>query len=281
MKPAPFDYYAPDSRSEVLDLLAEHGDDAVLIAGGQSLVPLLNMRLARPAVVIDLRRVDDLATYEIDDDSRLCVGAMTTAATLEGDARIGAGLQEALLELAHPQIRARTTIGGSIAHADPAAELPAALLALDGAITVVSRHSGETMLRAEHFFEGPFMTTRAPDQLVTDVIFQPFTGDTTTVEVARRPGDFAIAGAFVGLEMDDGTVAELRLGLFGVGDRPIRLRSVEDEAQGQPLAPAEIGDAVRETVDPRTDVHGTSDYRRSLAGTLVERALVALNGPNR
>ena len=239
------------------------------------------MRLARPGVVVDLRRVADLFAHEVDDEERISVAAMTTAATLEADARINGGLHEALRQVGHPQIRARTTVGGSIAHADPAAELPAALLALDGAVTLQSRDSAETVLHADHFFEGPFMTNRAPEQLVTAVTFQPFAGRTTCVEVARRPGDFAIAGAFVGLEMNNGNVSDLRLGLFGVGDRPVRLKAIEDEARGSPLLPAEVGDAVRGAVDPRTDVHGTAEYRRSLAGTLVERALVSLNGAAR
>ena len=270
MKPAPFDYYDPDSVEEVLDLLAEHGDDAAVLAGGQSLVPLLNLRLARPAVVIDLRRLP--VDAPVLDDGAVRVGATVTVTGLLSAPELevlGPGVGEALHAIGHPQIRNRGTVGGSLAHADPAAELPAVLLALDGTVTLRSR-SGQREVAAAQLFEGHFSTSRRPDELLISVTFPRFDGPSTTVEVARRPGDFALVGVFVARR--DG---ETRIGAFGVGDRPVRLAAAE-EAAGAGAAPRDVAEIVRGALDPRDDIHASGAYRRHVAGTLVARALERL-----
>jgi carbon-monoxide dehydrogenase medium subunit len=270
VKPAPFDYYDPDSVEQVLDLLAERGDDAVVLAGGQSLVPLLNLRLARPAVVIDLRRlpVDAPAL----DGRAVRVGAtVTVTGLLRAPAldALGAGVSEALHAIGHPQVRNRATVGGSLAHADPAAELPAVLLALEGTVTLRSR-SGQREVPAADLFEGHFSTSRRPDELLTSVTFPRFDGPSTTMEVARRPGDFALVGVFVARR--DG---ETRIAAFGVGDRPVRLPAAE-EAAAAGAALRDVAEIVRGALDPRDDIHASGAYRRHVAGTLVARALERL-----
>jgi carbon-monoxide dehydrogenase medium subunit len=270
MKPAPFDYHDPESVEEVVDLLAERGDDAVVLAGGQSLVPLLNLRLARPAVVVDLRRLSREAPT-IDGDV-VRVGATVTITDLLASPAVGllgAGVAEALQAIGHPQIRNRGTIGGSLAHADPAAELPAVLVALDGAVTLRSR-SGVRQVGAAEFFDGPFSTTRRPDELLTSVTLPISDGKSTTMEVTRRPGDFALVGTFVAA-----SPGRVRIAAFGVADRPVRLPDAEAAAAaGAP--PNEVAAIVREVVDVRDDVHATAAYRRHVTGTLVARSLERL-----
>jgi carbon-monoxide dehydrogenase medium subunit len=270
VKPAAFEYFDPDSVEEVLDLLAEHGEDAVVLAGGQSLVPLMNLRLVHPAVVIDLRRLPveppTARPEEVRVGSTMTVSALLAAAELS---RLGSGVTEALLSIGHVQIRNRGTVGGCVAHADPAAELPAVLVALDGVVNLRSA-SGEREVSAGDLFEGPFATSRRPDELLTAVSFPVLAGRSTTLEVARRPGDFALAGVFVAL---DGTRA--RIAAFGVGDRPVRLREAE-AAVAAGSRPGEVAAIVRGALDPRDDVHASGAYRRHVAGTLVARALEAL-----
>lgn len=269
MKPAPFDYHDPDTIDEVLSLLAEHGDDAAILAGGQSLIPLLNLRLARPGVVIDLRRVGSLDRID-DDGAGLTIGALVTATAFGARTdldRFGGAVTEALDQVGHPQIRNRTTIGGSVAHADPAAELPAIALALDGEISLAGT-GGERRVAAADFFDGPFSTARRADELLTAVRLADHPGRSTTVEIARRPGDFALAGAVVAVD-------PARVVLFGVAERPVRLAAVEAEvAAGS--SPEAVAEVVRSSVEPRDDVHATGAHRRHLAGTLVARALTSL-----
>jgi CO/xanthine dehydrogenase FAD-binding subunit len=270
MKPAPFDYHDPDSVEEVVDLLAERGDDAVVLAGGQSLVPLLNLRLARPAVVVDLRRLP-LEAPTIDGDV-VRVGATVTITSLlaaPAVGRLGAGVGEALRAIGHPQIRNRGTIGGSLAHADPATELPAVLVALDGAVTLQSR-SGVRQVGAADLFEGPFSTTRRPDELLTSVTLPISHGRSTTMEVVRRPGDFALVGTFVAT-----SPGRVRIAAFGVADRPVRLPDAEAAAEAG-VSPNEVAALVRDMLDVRDDVHATGAYRRHVTGTLVARSLARL-----
>jgi carbon-monoxide dehydrogenase medium subunit len=270
VKPAAFDYHDPDSVDEVLDLLAEHGDDAVVLAGGQSLVPLLNLRLVHPAMVIDLRRLP--IEPPTVTDGKVRVGSTVTVSALlaaADTARLGSGIIEALLSIGHVQIRNRGTVGGCVAHADPAAELPAVLVALDGSVTVRSV-SGEREVPAAELFVGPFATSRRPDELLTAMTFPAATARSTTLEVARRPGDFALAGVFVAL---DGTRA--RIAAFGVGDRPVRLQEAE-QAVAAGSSRSEVAAIVRGGLDPRDDVHASGAYRRHVTGTLVARALEVL-----
>lgn len=272
VKPPPFAYADPDTLEAALDLLAAHGDDVAILAGGQSLVPLLNLRLARPELVVDLRRIGGLDSFALAPDGLVC-GAMVRMAALERSAEVAAampGLHAAIGRVAHRQIRERATVGGSLSHADPAAELPAALLALDGSVVYRSAR-GEREVAAADLFTGPFGTTRAPDELLVRARFARIPGTSTTVvEVARRPGDFAMAGAFV--VVGDGLA---RVALFGVADRPVRIHDAEDAiVAGAP--DDDVASIVRASVEPRADVHATAAYRRHLAGTVVARALAEL-----
>ncbi|MFZ5823676.1 MAG: FAD binding domain-containing protein [Bacillota bacterium] len=280
MKPPPFTYHDPTTIAEVLALLQQHGDEAKLLAGGQSLVPVLNMRLARPAVLIDLNRVTELA-YIQESDGFLAIGAMTRHAEVERSelaARLQPLLVEAMAHIGHSQIRNRGTIGGSIAHADPSAELPAVLVALEGSVRAVGP-AGEREIPAEELFLMYFMTALQPDELLTEVrvpLMPPRTGYAFE-ELARRHGDFALAGVACTLTLDEaGVVADCRLGLTGVGLTPVRAREAEDLLKGQaPSAErfAAAAEAVRGAIMPEGDVHATAEYRRHLAGVLTERAL--------
>jgi aerobic carbon-monoxide dehydrogenase medium subunit len=273
MKPAAFEYRAPDTLEGCLDVLAEVGDDAAVIAGGQSLVPLLNMRLARPLVVVDPRKVAALRARPSPNH----LGALVTAAELEDDPVVG----PAVRHIGHPQIRNRTTVGGSLAHADPAAELPAALVALEGSVVLRSRDGGERTVAAAEFFDGPFQTVRRPDELLTAVDLGPLAAAgpgavatglrTTVVEVARRPGDFALVGAFVARTAD----GRCRIALFGVDGRPVRAGAAEAAVVGG-ARPAEAAALVGAELHPGSDVHASAAYRRHVAGVVVERALEAL-----
>lgn len=280
MKPPPFRYVRPASIEEVLDTLAEHGDDAKVLAGGQSLVPLLNFRLARPAVLVDLGSVAALSHCEVAD-GWLVVGAMVRQRFAERSEDVRSGwplIPEALGHVGHLQIRNRGTVGGSIAHADPAAELPAVALALEATIVVRSR-SAERTVQAAEFFEGPFMTAVAPDEIVSEVRFPPVGGARQGfIELARRSGDFALAGVAAVNHAANGA-ADLRLAALGVAGTAVRLPEAEEAARGRDLTdPAvrrEAGAAASASaaVAPFTDVHADADYRRELVGTLVRRLL--------
>jgi carbon-monoxide dehydrogenase medium subunit len=280
MKPQPFDYADPASLDELLDLLGDAGDDATLIAGGQSLVPLLNLRLARPELVIDPRHISELAAFEVGP-SGLRAGAMARVADIEQHSGAIAvpGVVDAIVHIGHSQIRARTTVGGSIAHADPAAELPALLVALEGEVVLRSRDRGERVVSADSFFVGPLMTVRQPDEIITSVWFPTHPGSVGLVELAKRPGDFAIVGAITGFAVADGTITDPRVALFGVAGRPVRAPGAEAALIGQTPSSetfALAGEHVRAELEAVGDVHGSADYRRHVAGTLVERALASV-----
>jgi carbon-monoxide dehydrogenase medium subunit len=278
MKPSSFAYVDPDDVETVLDVLAEHGDDATVIAGGQSLVPLLNLRLAQPRVVVDVRRCSALRELSIDEVG-LRAGALVTAGELERDARARAlpGLSEALVNVAHVQIRNRTTIGGSIAHADPAAELPALLLALGGDVELRSAARGSRRVSAAEFLVGPCLTARLPDELLTEVRLPRHPGRVVVREVGPRPGDFALVGVVVAGRVDAGLLADVRVVVFGAGGRAQRLTSVEMLLDGrvadEAAVEAGIADAVRVEAEAVDDVHAPAAYRRHVAGTLAVRAL--------
>ncbi|MEE3354588.1 MAG: xanthine dehydrogenase family protein subunit M [Actinomycetota bacterium] len=281
MKPPSFDYAAPETLDEVLDLLQRVGDDAVVIAGGQSLVPMLNLRLARPELVIDIRRITELATFEISEKG-LLAGAMTRVLEIEEHPDVDQvpGLRAAICQIAHPQIRSRSTIGGSVAHADPAAELPALLVALDGSIVLRSMARGERTVSADDFFSGPMMTAREPDELVGSVSFPAHPGQVAVLEVAKRPGDFATVGVVVGYAIGDGVISSPSITAFGVGGRPVRMTSAEEALRGAiPCSESfqEAAELVRGEIAPQADAHASSEYRRQVTTTLVERALVSLS----
>ena len=263
MKPARFDYVAAASSDEALAAL-ENGEAKVL-AGGQSLVPMLNMRLARPSTLVDINRVPDLDRVELDGSVR--IGALARQADVLASPAAGAVpvLAAALRHVGHPATRSRGTIGGSLAHADPAAELPAVLLALDGEVVARSRR-GERTIGAEALFTGPFATALRPEELLTEVVLpwqdsRPF----GFAELSRRHGDFALAGAIVLLR-------PARLVLFGLGGAPERAPEAE-RGLNEDAPVAEVADLATRSLDPVDDVHADSAYRRRIAAVLVRRAL--------
>jgi carbon-monoxide dehydrogenase medium subunit len=280
MKPPELDYVAPDSLDEVVDTL--HGDsDAKLLAGGQSLLPLLNFRLAAPTLLVDLRRVPGLDGIEIAGGTAR-IGAMVRQRRAEEHAELVEAiplLGEALRHVAHPQIRSRGTIGGSIAHADPAAELPATLLALDGRIRARGP-GGERTVAAEDLFGGFLTTTLSPDEVITSVELPaaPARTGAVCVELSRRAGDYALCGVVAQATLEDEVAADVRIALFGVGPRPVRARVTEEVVQGEYPDPGRIAAAAEyagEGIDPADDVHATASFRRHLARVLTRRALTA------
>lgn len=279
MKPAPFDYHAPASIEDAIKLLAQAKGDAAVLAGGQSLVPLLNMRVARPGALVDLRNISELAYIE-GRDGGLAVGAMTRQRTVHESPVVRERsplLHEALGLVGHVPIRTRGTVGGSIAHADPAAELPAVLVALAGTVTVVGP-SGERAIAAEDFFKGFLTTALEPGELVREVFF-PMAGPgsgSCFVEVARRHGDFALAGVGAQLTLEGQTCTSVGLGLNGVGTTPVKPLEAERQLTGRPLSDEVIeqtAHTVSQTVKPSSDIHADAEFRAHLAGVLTKRAL--------
>lgn len=283
MKPAPFRYAAPRTVDEAVTLLGEHAGDARVLAGGQSLVPLMNMRLATPSMLVDINKIGDLA-YVRPWDGGLAIGALTRDSTLEHDAEVARRLPllvQAASHVGHPAIRNRSTVGGSVAHADPAAELPTALLALDAQV-VVRGPGGERTMPIGDFFQGYLQTALAPEELLVEVRVPalPAGAGTAFVEFARREGDYALAGVAAALTIGaDGTIADARLALCAVGPTALRAREAEAALKGQrpgPEAWLAAAEAVRAAItEPPSDVHGSGDYRRHLAGVLTRRALAA------
>lgn len=281
MKPPHFRYFAPQSVEEALTLLAEHGDGAQVLAGGQSLVPLMNMRLAHPSALVDINGISKLA-YIRPWDGGLALGAITRDATLERDATAAARLPllvEAAHCVGHPAIRNRSTVGGSIAHADPAAELPAVMLALNAEFEAHSR-SGSRTIAAKDFFQGYLQTNLKQGELLTELRIPglPTRAGSAFVEFARREGDYALAGVAAVVALDeDGTIADARLGLCSVGPAPVRASAAEALLRGQRPG-AEAWTAAASAViaalnEPPSDIHGSADYRRHLAGVLTKQAL--------
>jgi carbon-monoxide dehydrogenase medium subunit len=280
VKPPPFLYARPSGLEEAVALLEQSGEDAKVLAGGQSLVPLLNFRFARPSVLVDLHLLRELTTIE-RSDGRIVIGSMVRqrVAEMSADVRTLCPLiAQGLHHVGHLQIRNRGTVGGSIAHADPAAELPAVILALDGEILAVGPR-GKRIIPASHFFAGPFMTALAPDEVLTGVRI-PMTGDARTafLEFSRRSGDFALGGvaAVVRFEQGSNNVREAALAALGMGGTPIRLKGAERAVQGRTMSSDTARDAARTAageVEPLEDVHADAAYRRELIGILVERAL--------
>jgi len=269
VKPAPFLFERPASVDEALALLREHGDDAKVLAGGQSLVPLLNMRLARPAVIVDVNGVAGLDT--IDANGSLHVGALVRQRALERSQLVAEKLPlvaEALPHVGHLVTRNRGTIGGSIAHADAAAELPLCLTVLGGSV-VARSVDGTREIGADEFFAGHFTTTLASDELVVETVW-PVRGEGwgfAFEELAQRHGDYALSMAACALRAEDGRVAEARLGVGSVVDRPTRL---DVELGGE--APALVIDAVA-ALEVYGNLHASEAYQRQLTQVLAERAL--------
>ena len=279
MKPAPFEYHAPDSIADVVALLAEHGDEIKPLAGGQSLVPMLALRLTRFEHLVDLNRVAELEGLRRDNGT-LRVGATTRQATIERSELSHAVplLARAAPLIGHFQIRNRGTVGGSLAHADPAAELPAVALALDAQMEIAT-DAGRHIVPAADFFVGTWTTSLEPNELLTAIQFPVWDGRCGFVvdEVARRAGDFALAGVTVGLQLDQSNAVErVTVALFGMAGTPVRAPVAEAALIGSHPDPAslrEVADLAVRDLEPPDDVHASSTYRRSVGRHLVERSL--------
>jgi carbon-monoxide dehydrogenase medium subunit len=281
MKPAPFDYAAPTELEEAIELLGRHGPEARPLAGGQSLVPLLNFRLARPSLVVDLNRIESLA-YNRASDGALVVGALCRQRDLELDPEVMRrcpAIADALPLIGHVAIRNRGTIVGSLAHADPAAEWPALALLLDATIRIAGA-GGEREVAARDFFTGVFATDLRPGELAVEAIlpWPPPAAGSAFVEVARRHGDFALVGAGAQLEMSpDRTIKDARIVLSGVAATPVRASAAETALKDQRAdndAFAAAATTAAESLQPADDIHAPAGYRRRVAQALVKRALL-------
>jgi carbon-monoxide dehydrogenase medium subunit len=288
MKPAPFKYYAPTTADEALARLAEHGWDAKVLAGGQSLIPMMNFRLAQPAVMVDLNNISELFFVQPSRDGGLRIGAMTRQRQVEHDPLVAERapmIHEAMPKIAYPQIRSRGTLGGSIAHADPSAELVAASVALSGRFRLGSKQRGERWVPADEFFVGLFTTVLEPDELLLEVALPPMPPRSgwSLLEVARRHHDFALVGATAVVVLDKASdlsqaiCEQVRLVYFSVGDGPMEAHQAAAVLKGQQPTPETIREAAETAgdadVDPQSDINASADYRRHLVKVLGRRAL--------
>ncbi|WP_377267994.1 FAD binding domain-containing protein [Peterkaempfera sp. SMS 1(5)a] len=283
MKPPPFDYTAPGRVADVLALLADEEREAKVIAGGQSLIPMLNMRLARPEVLVDITRIPELSRSHVDADGALHLGAAVRQAAAAADPVVRKGwplLAAAIRHIGHPQIRNRGTVCGSLAHHDPAAELPSAALALDARFEIAGP-GGTRTVAAEDFFVSTFQTALEADELLTEVVFPPQAGPGWAFEeLTRRHGDFATVGVAVllGRSAADGTVERARVVFCGAGPVPVRCTAAEDAltgTDGGEQAQAAAAEAVLAGLNPPSDVHAGARYRREAAAVLLTRACTA------
>jgi CO/xanthine dehydrogenase FAD-binding subunit len=280
MKPPPFEYSAPTTLEEALEVLHERGEDARPLAGGQSLIPMLSLRLARPSHLIDLAGIDELASVRVEG-RQLVIGAMVREASAERYREVGQLaplLALALPFIGHPAIRSRGTIGGSLAHADPAAELPAVALILGAELVAQSHDRGKRTIQAADFFTGFFTTALEPDEILTEIrIPKPTTGTGGAIEeVARRHGDFAMVGAAAVVRLEGGKIGAAHIVLTGVSGTPVRATEAETSLAGaEPTDEvfAEAAEQAGQSLSPPADVHGSSAYRRHLAVVLIRRTL--------
>lgn len=288
MKAAAFDYIAPRSLPEALEALRQHGDEAKLLAGGQSLAPVLALRLASPGLLIDLNRVAGLSGIDIGTDGRLTAGAMVRSRTLELSPEIARSqplIHHAMPWIAHVQIRNRGTLGGSLSHADPSAELPAVAIACD-ATMLLSSERGAREVSAGEFFQGLFTTALEPDEILTAVRFPPWAANRRFgfLEVARRHGDYAIVGVALAVDIDaDERVAAARVVLFGAGDTPQRAHAVESVLIGERVTdslPARAAAEASVGLDPRSDHQASAEFRCELVRVLTRRALAPALAPS-
>jgi carbon-monoxide dehydrogenase medium subunit len=281
MKPPPFDYVVAESVEAAVAALARAQGDAKIIAGGQSLVPMLNFRLLKPSLLVDINRIPDLA-YIKEHDGALVIGALTRHHQVETSpliARHFPVMAEAMRHVAHLAIRNRGTIGGSLSHADPAAELPMLALLLDGELHIVSSTGRRTVAVCE-FLRGALTVDLADDELLTAIRLPKLPPSTGWgfAEVARRGGDFALAAVAATVTVTDNVISEARVAMMGIGETAQRASDAEALMGGRALEPAlldAVTDAVRASVAPNTDLHASSDYRRHLVGVLARRTLTA------
>jgi len=285
MKPAPFRYVAARSIEEALQLKAEYGDEARFLAGGQSLVPTMNFRLTQPAMLIDINPLAELAGVKIDAAERVRIGALTRYRNLERDPATERNLpliHEALPHIAHPQIRNRGTIGGNLAHADPASEMPAIVVTLAGRLRAQSM-KGERWIAASDFFVGALSTALEPDEMLTEVELPvaPLRSGACFMEVSRRRGDFAIIGVACTLRLDEqGRCAEARIGLCNAGDGPVFATDASEFLVGRKIGATEIEEAaelVQNAIDPGGSIHASKEFQRHIAGVLTARVLATAN----
>lgn len=280
MKPAKFDYFSPTNIKETLNYLAKYGEDAKVLAGGQSLIPIMNMRLATPKYLIDLGRVKELSGID-KENNKIIIGATTSQSKVEQSVLIKEYcpiLIEAVRWIGHSQIRNRGTVGGSIAHADPSAELPCVITALRGEI-VIESSEGEETVTPEEFFLTYMLTSLQPDQIIKELRFPVLspTSGYAFEEVARRHGDFALVEVAVVTDLDEkGKINSVQLAVGGVGPVPCKLEEVEELLIGQ--EPTEellkkASEKCKDSLEPEGDIHGSSEYRLHLAGVLLQRAL--------
>ncbi|MDH7486135.1 MAG: xanthine dehydrogenase family protein subunit M [Anaerolineae bacterium] len=281
MKPAPFKYYAPVTVDEALAHLAEHGYEAKPLAGGQSLIPLLNFRLARPSVIVDLNNISELF-YIRPDDGGLLIGAMTRQRQVEHDPLVAERaplVHEVMPQIAYPQIRTRGTFGGSLAHADPSAELVAVNIALNGRFRLRSQ-AAERWVPADEFFVGLFTTALEPEELLVEVALPPMPPRSGWAfqQITRRHHDFCIAGVAVVVTLNDrGQCEQARMVFLSAGDRPVIAHQAAEMLKGHAPSPeliqAAAEKAARDEIDPGSDIHASAEYRRHLAGVLARRVL--------
>src|SRR5688572_6690553 len=281
MKPASFEYFRPQSLDEALSLLGEHGGDAKPLAGGQSLIPAMNFRLATPSVLVDLNGLPELS-YIKDDSGDVRIGGMARQRAVERSRLVAERvplIAETMPHIAHPAIRNRGTVGGSLAHADPAAELPAVMLALKARL-IVSSKSGPREVPADEFFVGLFSTAVQPGELLTEIRIppRPKRSGFAFQEVSRRHGDFALVGAAVVVQVDEkGCCSEARIALLSVGDRPMLAGHAAEALTGRPPSIESIRAAAEAAatrdIDPPSDIHASARYRRQLANVLTRRVL--------
>jgi aerobic carbon-monoxide dehydrogenase medium subunit len=279
MKLPPFEYACPTSLSEAVALLASHDGDAKPLAGGQSLVPMLAFRVASPSLLVDLRKLSELRQIKIGPGG-VTLGAMVRWREILDDTRLRTAhplLVAAVEHVAHYQIRNRGTVGGSMAHADPAAEMPGIAVTCEAKIAVVGQ-SGARVIDAANFFQGPLMTALKADEIITEIRLPAWPAKRRFgfQEFARRRGDFAMAAAAVFYDEDGGKVRDAHAGAIGVADRPLRLTAVEQVLNGNKIDEATIAKAeaaASAAVDPADDIHASGAYRKALVGVMIERAL--------
>ena len=282
MKPAPFEYYAPTTVDEALAHLAEHGWDAKVLAGGQSLIPMMNFRIAQPAVLVDLNNVSELFYIRPNGNGGLLLVAMTRQSQVEHDPLVAERaplLYETIPQVAYPQIRSRGTFGGSLAHADPSAELVAVSIALNARLRLRSQAS-ERWVPADEFFVGLFTTVLEPDELLVEVALPPMLPRSgwSFLQITRRHHDFCMAGVAVLVTLDDkGQCEQARLVFLSIGDGPVDARQAAETLKGQAPTPelirAAAEKAAEDEIDPGSDIHASAEYRRHLSKVLARRAL--------
>lgn len=281
MKPAAFEYYAPTSVAEALENLDAVGYDGKVLAGGQSLIPAMNFRMARPAALVDLNGISELFYIKSTPENGLAIGTMTRDSVVEHDPIVKERaplILQAMIHIAHPQIRNRGTFGGNIAHADPAGQLPGVALALDANLKVLKK-GGERWVKADAFFMGPFMTVLEPTEMLYEIVLPPLPkrAGTSYQQVSRQKGSSAQAAVNAVVALDDrGRCNYARVVLNCVGETAILSKEAARLLVGQePKLELfqELGEAVQKEIDPGTDMHGTAEYRRHLVKVLITRAL--------